>query len=347
MTGPPRQAPPPTVSIVLPVRNGAGTLEAAIASLRAQTLPDWELLVVDDGSTDATPALLARWTQTDSRLRILSPPKGGLVDALNTGLAAARGRFIARMDADDLAHPERLSAQVDLLEAHPELGLAGTQVAFGGDASTAAGYALHVEWLNTLLDPEAIALNRFVESPLAHPSVMFRADLPARHGAYREGPFPEDYELWLRWLEAGVRMAKVPRVLLTWNDPRGRLSRTDPRYDPEAFYRCKAGFLARWIARHVPDSRPRLVWGAGRVTRRRADLLAAAGVRLDGYLDIDPRKVGGSPGGRVVHEPAALRGPLRDAFVLGYVAKRGAREVARAHLRDCGFVEGRDFLMAA
>jgi hypothetical protein len=225
--------------------------------------------------------------------------------------------------------------------------LAGTLVHFGGDPCGAAGYALHVEWLNSLVDPDAIALNRFVESPLAHPSVMFRADLPRLHGSYQEGPFPEDYDLWLRWMEAGVRMAKVPRVLLTWNDPPSRLSRTDPRYDPEAFYACKSGYLARWLHRHVAPGRTLLVWGAGRVTRRRAALLAGHGIRIDGHLDIDPRKLRGSRLARPVWPPDHLRGPLRDAFVLGYVAKRGARELARTHLGDCGFIEGRDFLMAA
>lgn len=251
------------------------------------------------------------------------------------------------MDADDVAHPERLAAQVALLEQQPDLGLVGSLVAFGGHPAQAAGYALHVDWLNSLVDPDTLALNRFVESPLAHPSVLFRATLPRQHGGYRAGPFPEDYELWLRWLEAGVRMAKVPRVLLTWHDPPGRLSRTDPRYDPEAFYACKAGYLARWLQQHVPPHRPLVVWGAGRLTRRRAELLTDHGCRIAGYLDIDPRKIGAHRLARPVWTPESLRGPLRDAFVLGYVGKRGARDLARLHLQGCGFVEGRDFLMAA
>src|SRR2546425_6870649 len=102
---------------------------------------------------------------------------------------------------------------------------------------------------------------------------MFRRELLNKHGGYREGDFPEDYELWLRWLDAGVTMAKVPRVLLTWNDAPERLSRTDRRYDVEAFYRCKAFYLARWLKRHVDASRPLLVWGAGRPTRKRAEHL--------------------------------------------------------------------------
>ena len=202
--------PPPRVSVVLPVRNGAATVERAIASISAQTLRDWELLVIDDHSADATPQILARVAHEESRLRILRSAAPGLVPALNTGLAAARGDLVARMDADDVAHPERLAAQSALLEAQPELGLVACQVDFGGDATAQAGYALHVAWLNQLITSEDIALNRFVESPLAHPSVMFRRTLAGTLGGYQNGHFPEDYELWLRWLDAGVKMAKVP-----------------------------------------------------------------------------------------------------------------------------------------
>ncbi len=336
----------PEISIVMPVRNGAATLPRAVESLRRQTLTDWELVAVDDGSTDATASMLRDWAARDVRIRHAPLGASGLVAALNAGLEAARGRFIARMDADDECHPERLAEQFRFLQAHPEAGLVGCQVEFGGDRAAAGGYALHVDWLNRLLTPEQISLNRFVEAPFAHPSVLFRRDLIDRHGGYCDGEFPEDYELWLRWLDAGVVMAKVPRPLLVWHDSPNRLSRTDARYAAEAFYRCKAEYLARWLERQATESRQLLIWGAGRPTRKRAEFLAAHGIRIDGYIDIDPRKVGRALAGRRVIGPEELP-PPSTAFVIGYVAKRGAREFARSQLRQRGFVEGRDFLMAA
>jgi glycosyltransferase involved in cell wall biosynthesis len=336
----------PAVSVLLPVWNAATTVARAVESIRSQTFGDWELLAVDDGSTDATPRMLAELARDEPRLRVLTRAHGGLVPALNAGLAAARGELVARMDADDESLPERLAAQVALLRAHPETGVAGSLVEFGGDPRAAAGYALHVEWLNTLRTPEEIALHRFEESPFAHPSVMFRRELVPRHGGYREGDFPEDYELWLRWLEAGVRLAKVPQVLLRWHDPPGRLSRTDARYDAEAFFRCKAGFLARWLRDHVDPERRLLVWGAGRPTRRRVDWLRRAGAVVAGYVDIDPRKVGRRLDGVEVIAPEQLP-ERRSVFVLGYVAARGGRELARTRLARRGFSEGADFLFAA
>lgn len=338
--------PAPLVSVVMPVFNPGPALATAVESIRTQSLTCWELVIVDDGSGPATKAQLQALAKAEPRVRLLTRPHEGIVAALNAGLAAARGRFIARIDADDVAHPERLAAQVAFLEAHPDIGVVGSLVAFGGDRHKAAGYALHVDWLNELLTPEQIALNRFVEAPLAHPSVMFRRELVQRLGGYRAGDFPEDYELWLRWLEAGVKMAKVDRVLLTWNDPPDRLSRHDPRYASEAFYRCKAPYLARWLARHVDPSRPIWVWGAGRPTRKRAAWLEAHGVRIAAYLDIDPHKIGRSLGSRPVFGPDQLPPPA-EVFVLGYVASRGARQLIRTRLQRRGFVEGRDFLMAA
>jgi glycosyltransferase involved in cell wall biosynthesis len=336
----------PVVSVVLPAFNAAQSVGAAVESIRAQTLADWELLAVDDGSEDDTAGVLKSFARRNPRMRVLVRRHHGIVSTLNDGMAAARGRFIARMDTDDTAHPERLAEQASFLDTHPDVGVVGSLVDFGGDRGRNEGYALHVDWLNSLVTPGDIELNRFVESPFAHPSVMFRRELIALHGGYRDGDFPEDYELWLRWLDAGVKMAKVPRALLTWNDPAQRLSRTDTRYDAEPFYRCKAPWLARWLATHVRPERRLLVWGAGRPTRKRAELLVEHGVRISGYVDIDPEKIGRSFSGRPVFGPAGI--PAKDEiFVLCFVAKRGARELARQHLRSHGFVEGRDFLAAA
>jgi len=361
----------PLVSVILPVRNGMHTLPRALASMRTQTETRWELVAVDDGSTDETPALLAAAVREDARIRVLRQPPHGLVAALNAGLAAARGDLIARMDADDESHPDRLARQAAYLHAHPECGLVSCLVEFGGDRAARAGYALHVDWLNTLRSPSAIALNRFVESPFAHPSVMFRRELVEKYGGYRAGDFPEDYELWLRWLDAGVEMAKVPEVLLTWHDDPGRLSRTDARYAPDAFFRVKAEYVAREVARILagrcrselardfacPPSRASSllqtenrrevwIWGAGRPTRKRAAALESHGLRIAGYVDIDARKTGRAVGGVPVVAAEDLPAP-GERFILAYVSKRGARDDIRRRLGLRNYLEGRDFLVCA
>lgn len=335
------------VSIVLPVRNGGVTLGRALQSLTGQTLREWEAVVVDDGSTDDTATVLAAATRADPRIRVLHRPAEGIVAALTAGIALARAPVIARFDADDEMHPARLALQLDLLDREPELGLVSCLVEFGGDRTANAGYALHVDWLNSVVTPDEIRLSRFIESPLAHPSVVYRRELIDRLGGYRDGPFPEDYELWLRWLDAGVRVAKVPELLVTWHDGPARLSRTDPRYDPDAFFRVKASWLAREL-RRVGAGREVWVRGAGRTARQRVAELERAGVCIAGYVDVDAKKLtpalGGS--GPPVIAPHDLP-PRERSLVLSYVGRRGARDLIRAELLQSGRTEGMDFLLCA
>jgi len=340
----------PRVCVLLPVRDGMQTLPEAVASLQAQSMEDFECLLVDDGSTDGTDQWLQRLAQEDRRMRPLFPGRVGLVGALQAGLDACRAPLVARMDADDLCLPRRLELQARRLETRPDLGLVSCRVRYGGDALRQAGYAHYVSWTNSLLDHDRISLARFRESPLPHPSVMFRRELAHLHGSYREGAFPEDYELWLRWLEAGVRMEKLAEELLVWNDPPGRLSRTDPRYDMQRFYETKAAYLARWLARHNPWHPHVSVLGAGRVSRKRAELLCRHGIAIDAWYDIDPRKVGKTIPGQGRPRPVLHREqtpPPGQAFLLSYVASRLAGEEIAAFLATRGHVEGRDFLLAA
>lgn len=333
------------ISVLLPVRNGAPCVRRAIHSILAQTCTDFELLVIENGSTDGTRELLRAWSPPDPRLRVFHLPEPDLVGALNRGMALARGSFIARMDADDVSRPRRLELQLRHLERHRDAGLVSCLVRHGGDPAAQAGYGAYVAWINSLRTHEEIALNRFVESPLAHPSVLFRREIAERLGAWRHGPFPEDYELWLRWLEGGVRMEKVPEVLLDWGDPPGRLSRTDPRYSRRAFYDCKAGYLRRWLERAPLAGRELLFWGAGRETRRRLRSLQRLGVRPAGWVDIDPRKCGRRIAGIPVYAPADMPGP--DAcFVVSFVSSRGAREEIAGMLEARGFTAGAGYVLA-
>ena len=327
------------VSVVMPVYNAKSTVLRALESLRAQSFASMEIIVVNDGSTDGTLEILR--DQPD--IKLLDHSHRGIAPALNDGLAAASGDYIARMDADDLCHPERIKKQASFLDAFPDIGIVGCRVGFGGDRERQAGYSAHVDWINSLIEPEEIALNRFVESPFAHPSVMFRRELFEQFGTYRDGPFPEDYELWLRWMARNVKAGKVDEELVVWNDPPNRLSRTDPRYSIDAFYKTKARYLSQWLEQNNPHHPEVIIWGAGRVTRKRAGILEQYGIRITQYVDIKPRRLNcGTP----VIMPDALP-ESETCFVLPMVGKRGARNQIRAILKERGFVEGVSCIFAA
>lgn len=336
----------PKISVTMPCYNCGDTVGRALDSLLAQTCTDFEIVAVDDGSTDNTAGVLADYARQDSRIRTFSIEHGGVIAAANAAIEAAEGQYIARMDADDEALPERLAAQSNLLDENPDVGLTGCRIRFGGCREKCAGYAHYVDWTNTLLTPEKISLNRFVEFPVPNPSIMFRQECVEVHGPYRDGDFPEDYELLLRWLEAGVNMAKVDEELLVWNDPPTRLSRNHPRYDVSAFYHIKTEYLARWLAINNPHHSTVHILGSGRTTRKRADLLLAHGVEFAAYYDIDPRKIGHIVNGVKVIDRNDIP-PVGEAFCIPYVASRGAREEIAEFLAERGYVLGKDYIPAA
>ncbi|MDQ7835350.1 MAG: glycosyltransferase [Humidesulfovibrio sp.] len=337
------------VSVCLPCRNAAATLPAALDSLLGQTLPDFEIIAVDDGSDDATWDILCDYARRDNRVRPLHQPHQGVALAWNAACAESRAPYIARMDADDLCLPRRLELQAALLDADQSLGLVSGRVRFGGCRTARAGYAAHVDWLNSLLTPEDISASRFVDSPIANPSVMFRRELVDQFGgalpntgdAAGAQPFPEDYEQWLRWLEGGVRMGKVAEEILVWNDPPTRLSRTASEYGVEAFARVKAQYLWRWLARHN-RRHPRVwVWGAGRVSRQKMAPLVALGLAIEAFVDIDAKKIGQSVHGIPVLPRTAIPPYSPSApFLLANVASRGAREEITAWLEGLGYQMG-------
>lgn len=335
---------PPRVSVVLPVRDGESSIEAALKSVLQQDEPDWELIVVDDGSRDSSADRVQAVADDDPRIRLLRRPAKGIVAALNEGLSHATAPLIARMDADDVMYPSRLRRQCDWLDSDPGTGLVACRVEFGGD--TQRGYARYVDWINGLRDADTVARRRFIESPVAHPAVCFRRVLVDAYGTYRDGDFPEDYELWLRWLRAGVRFHTLDEVLLRWNDSPRRLSRTHARYRTDAFYRTKCEYLRHYLADSGLMERSLWLWGSGRTTRRRFQHLEVSGSSFAGFIDIDPAKCGQRIDGRPVVFPEQLL-PNASHFILAGVGSWDARERIHAWLQKNGWVEGRDYLLAA
>ena len=335
----------PQVSILLPVRNAADTLPRCLESIRTQTVQDWELVLADDGSTDASVQIARNHFSSDLRLHVLERPFRGIVQTLNAAATAARGALLLRMDADDTMHPERIERQARFLDQYPDIDLVASTVAYMGTPSTQPGYARYVEWTNSLVTEHDLTLNRFVESPLAHPSVAMRKQAFLQWGGYQEGPFPEDYALWLEAWQRGARIAKLPEPLLNWYDPPSRLSRNDPRYATEAFYKMKCRYLHQWIAHQIPRDARLVLWGAGRITRNRFRELQRLGSRFEAFVDVDERKIGNVIEGAPVLAAEALH-PSRD-FVIAGVGSQGARTVILERLRELGFTPGQDCIAAA
>lgn len=332
----------PRISVLLPVRDAEATVEVALASCTAQTGVDLEVVVVDDGSGDASPRILSRIAAADPRVRIVTTPPRGIVAALETARRTARGRVLARMDADDVALPGRFATQLAALEADPALGVVGGHVRIVPRSGLTRGRRRYEAWLNGLTDADEVERDLFVECPLAHPTWMLRREAVEAVGGYRDRGWPEDHDLLFRLREGGWRLGVVSEVVLDWTDHPERLSRRDPAYGLDAFVRCRV--------HHLPRLHPRaragvIVCGAGPVGKAFARALSAEGLPLQAFVEVDPRKIG-----QEIHGVPVLaydRFEPGEALVVAAVAGGGPRDAIRRELVARGLAEGRDFVAVA
>ena len=333
----------PRISVLLPARDAVRTVRAAVVSILRQSERDLRVVCVDDGSRDGTAEALDRIAERDARVEVVRGPGEGIARALGRGLARCDGELVARMDADDVAPPRRLELQRAALEADASLAALGSQVSLFPRRAVRAGMARYAAWLNGLVAPELVHRDLLVEAPLVHPAALLRLRPLADAGGWRDGPFPEDYDLWLRLVERGARLTNVPRRLLAWRESERRLTRTDPRYALERHVALKCAFLSRALG---PARREVAVWGAGETGRAFADGLAAEGIRVVLFLEVDRKKIGRTVRGAPVRSYEEA-GRARGLPLLVAVGAPGARDLIRAELAKRGFSEPADFRCVA
>lgn len=332
----------PRVSILLPAYNAAGTLAACLASVQRQTEREWECLVIDDGSTDATLECARSFARVDRRIRVVAATHRGLVTTLNAGLGCCRAPYVARMDADDLMHRERLGEQLALLDREPRWVAAGCHVRLFPRRGLGAGLRAYETWLNRIDSPTAVRREAYVECPIAHPSLVLRREAIPPDG-YRDRGWPEDYDLILRLLSAGGEVGVLARRRLSWRRGSRRLSRVGPAYAIERFVACKASFLAGTFLAAADHYG---LWGYGSTGRSLCRALAALGKRPAYIVETHPGRLGNRIHGAPVVPPAALRRLPRLPLVVS-VAGAAPRGRIRRALEAAGFDETRDFVCAA
>ena len=334
------QGSSPKVSVVLPFFNASKTLTKALLSIANQNYTDFECIMVDNNSSDGSREIAKEFERKDPRFRLVEEERQGVMFASNRGCEHARGIYIARMDADDVARPARLRLQSEFLDSHPDYGAVAGLVEHVGDPETTGGFRRFVEWSNSVTSYKDIYNRRFIEAPIVNPTAMWRRETMEQHGLYLSGDFPEDYEMWLRWLDQGVKMAKVPEVVLDWHDSDGRLTRTHPIYSDRAFYDIKSKYLAKWLGENNPFHPRVTIWGASRISRRRAKILELQGVRIDTY--IDTKKSRQLDRDLIYYEDLPEAGSM---FILTYIRQMDNRVKIQAFLEERRYSEGKDYLL--
>ena len=316
----------PRVSVLLPVRNAAPWLRASFASLWRQTLRDFDVIAVDDGSRDGSGEWLDREAKREHRLRVRHTPQRGLPAALNEALSLAHTPLVARHDADDLSHRERFARQAEYLAAHPGVGVVGTRVRLFPAVDCGAGMRRWAAWHNALIQHDQMHREVLIDSPLAHGTAMLRRGVLEAAGGWHERGWAEDLDLWVRLLERGVRFAKLPRALYGWRQHATSSTHVDPRYEWAHFTRLKLAVLDRTLL--AGGRRATLVGTGASLERWRG----ALGNRLAESREAK-RPSGGVFNG---HHP----------FVLVYVSP-SARERWREAARSAGLAEMRDFIFVS
>jgi GT2 family glycosyltransferase len=214
-------ANPPKVSVVIAVRDGERWLLEAVDSVLVQTMSDLELIIVDDASTDRTPEIVANSARCDSRIRPINQLKSGLAAALNRGFAEARAPFLARLDADDIAKPQRIQRQFEYLDRHPGVALLGTW------AETIDGQGRVIGYRKPAVKHDELVRILVNNNPLIHSSIMLRTELARKAGLYRRAfEAAEDYDLWLRIDEIG-RVEVLPEFLVQYRWHRANVSQSN------------------------------------------------------------------------------------------------------------------------
>ena len=192
------------------VFNGQAFLHDAVESILAQTLTDFEFIIIDDGSTDKTTEILSDYAKRDNRLRVITQENRGRAESLNRGIELARAPLIARMDADDISLSQRLKEQVDFLKDHPEVGLLGgayQRIDAGGRARGIARFPSSDSEIRTVM---------LQYNPICHPAVIMKKDVALASGGYRKQLLDaDDYDLWLRMAER-TQLANLDQVVLQY-----------------------------------------------------------------------------------------------------------------------------------
>ncbi|CAN5727545.1 glycosyltransferase [soil metagenome] len=276
-------------------------------------------------------------------MKVYAQEEEGIVPALQRAVAASKGEILVRMDADDVAYSSRIERQVELLEQQPEIGACGTLVRYFPRGSVAGGAQRYEMWINALVDHDDITRDIFVECPIAHPTLAIRRKVLEQVGGYQDNGWPEDYDLVFRLWTHGIAMAKVPEVLLRWRERVDRASRTDPRYDEDAFRRIKVHYLRNTL---LNGHEGVIVWGAGPIGKAFALELKAQDVEVRAFIDLDTRKIG-----QTIHEAPVIApdglDEYRGSFAVAAVGLPNAREEIRAVLNEHGWVEGQDYVAVA
>jgi glycosyltransferase involved in cell wall biosynthesis len=326
------------ISILMPVYNAAPYLEACLDSILAQTYPDWELLAVDDHSTDESAAILRAYSERDGRIQVLSNEGKGIIPALRLAYATSRYELITRMDADDLMPARKLEKlRTKLLDMGP-CSLSTGLVEYFSEGELQDGYRRYAAWLNQIAMDGRQYAQIYRECVIPSPCWLLRRQDLERCGAFDPDRYPEDYDLVFRFYEQKLRIGAVPEVLHRWRDHPARSSRTMAVYARQEYFELKLSYFL--ALDHKPESNL-VLWGAGRKGKRLAKMLKERNCAFQWVCDT-PNKWGHRIYDQILAAPESIF-ELEQVQILIVVSAPDDQLEVRNALLAQGKQEGVDF----
>ncbi|MFK7787609.1 MAG: glycosyltransferase family 2 protein [Crocinitomicaceae bacterium] len=291
-----------SISILLPFHNAAPWLAQTIRSIQNQSLADWELIALDDFSTDNSRSILQKIAKEDSRIRIYQNQVKGIIPALQLGLSHAKREFLTRMDADDLMPEGRLKIMMERLKALPEKSVITGKVKYFSqkdgvhfdklnasrepDTSISDGYLSYEAWLNERIDKQDHYDHIYRECVVASPNWMTRTQEMIESRIFSNLNYPEDYDMTFRWMEQGFSIHSINETTLFWREHPGRTSRNSEVYDQASFFDLKLNWFCR-----LHDTTSVAILGAGVKGKITASFLKDREIDFNWY-DLEWKKYG-------------------------------------------------------
>jgi len=338
----------------MPVRNAMPYLRECLESILAQTTNDWELLAVNDHSTDDSKAILQEFSKKDKRVQVFDNQEKGIIHALRLAYAHSRGAYLTRMDADDIMPPEKLARLRDLLLENGRGHVATGMVRYFAADGVKDGYQKYENWLNDLTHRRANFTDIYKECVIPSPCWMLhREDLEACD-AFRANRYPEDYDLCFRMYEAGLKVVTSDYTLHLWRDHDTRASRNDDNYADNRFLNLKLDYFLK-LERNLSvssdvlqtsdeyseltpnssdilemsdeaDERALVIWGAGKKGKMMAKYLIEKEVKFHWVCEND-RKIGVDIYGEKLHSPKLIPNLYQPQIIIAVAGEESQKEI--------------------
>lgn len=279
---------PPLISILMPVYNAMPFLSECLESICNQDYSNWELLAVNDFSTDNSGSVLAAYAKKDKRIKVYQNQAKGIIPALHLAFAKSSGEVISRMDADDRMPLDKLTKMQALLSKKGKTTVVTGLVKYFSATGIRDGYHRYEQWLNTILSEGRAYEEIYRECVVPSPAWMIHREDLVTCGAFEANQYPEDYDLVFRFYEAGFKIATVPALVHYWRDHPERSSRTMEQYANSAYFALKVPYFLKL---DYDRARPLVLWGAGKKGKSVAKLLLANQNDFHWLCD-NPAKIG-------------------------------------------------------